>query len=244
MKRRYTTNVLIGIIVSLAIAVVGGIIYIDASTYRPSQSAILASESAESRENYIHFKGDKEKPAVIFYQGALVETESYSVWAKKVSEAGYPVYLITHPFNLPVIDQNLAQEIINKEKIDSYVIGGHSLGGVMASRFAARINSSDHLKGVFFLASYPDEKGRLNNIPYHVLSITADKDGVINQKSLSDSKRFLPNQTKNVEITGGNHAGFGSYGEQKGDSPATISNIQQQDEVSVALVQWLEIISE
>jgi hypothetical protein len=65
------------------------------------------------------------------------------------------------------------------------------------------------------------------------------KDGVLNWSSYKKSQEYLPKQTVNVTIEGGNHAGFGSYGAQKGDNQADISNVKQQEEVAAELVQWL-----
>lgn len=48
-----------------------------------------------------------------------------------------------------------------------------------------------------------------------VLSITATKDKVLNQEAYQEAKQYLPERTEYVSINGGNHGGFGSYGEQK-----------------------------
>ena len=94
----------------------------------------------------------------------------------------------------------------------------------MASRFAAGHQDNSALEGVFFFASYPDQKGSLKDFKGKVLSIVGTKDGVLNQSSYDKSKTYLPQQTINVVLEGGNHAGFGSYGAQKGDNQADISN--------------------
>ena len=52
------------------------------------------------------------------------------------------------------------------------MIGGHSLGGVMASRYANANMDDERLKGVYFMASYPDEKGTLSKTDLPVISIT------------------------------------------------------------------------
>ena len=62
----------------------------------------------------------------------------------------------------------------------------------------------------------------------------------LNWTSYQKAKQFLPKDTQYVSIEGGNHAGFGNYGVQKGDSKATISNEQQQTEISQLIVAWLQ----
>lgn len=214
--------------------------YVKSATYMPTTQALNAAKKAENYGSTLVFKGDSQKMSLIFYQGAFVDNASYSIWAKKVSEAGFTVYLVKQPFNLAVLSPNKAQSLIDSKKLTSYVIGGHSLGGVMASRFAAGGLDSSLLKGVFFLASYPDEKGSLQEFQGGVLSIVGSEDGVLNWQAFDQAKQYLPNQTDFQTIQGGNHAGFGSYGSQKGDKSAKISNETQQAEVANRLIHWLE----
>lgn len=133
---------------------------------------------------------------------------------------------------------NAAEQIIKDHPQQNFVLAGHSLGGVMASRFVAE--NEQRIKGVIYLASYPDEKGALNKQDLPVLSITATNDGVLNWTSYQKAKQFLPKDTQYASIKGGNHAGFGNYGVQKGDNKATISNEQQQTEISQLIVAWLQ----
>lgn len=231
---------LIGVIAALILV---ALFYIKTITYTPTTAAIESAEKATVENGTLAFKGDQEKPALIFYQGALVENTSYSIWAKKVAEAGFSVYLVKEPLNLAVLGQNKAETIIQSNHLTSYVIGGHSLGGVMASRFAAEQMKDNELKGVFFLASYPDEKGSLKSFKGQVLSLTGSKDGVLNWDAYNKAKKYLPEQTMYHEISGGNHAGFGSYGEQKGDKSAQVNNDEQQEWIAYQLIEWLKTIN-
>ncbi|MGX7262546.1 alpha/beta hydrolase [Enterococcus crotali] len=229
----------LGVVVTVILV---GLFYIKTITYTPTTNAIEASKKAENENGLLYFKGDKEKPALIFYQGALVENTSYSIWAEKVAQAGFSVYLVDEPLNLAVLGQNRAQQVVHDNHLTNYVIGGHSLGGVMASRFAAEQESQEALNGVFFLASYPDEKGSLSKFKGQVLSLTGSEDGVLNWQAYEKARQYLPKQTVFQEIKGGNHAGFGSYGAQKGDKPALMNNDEQQEEVAHQLIKWLNTV--
>lgn len=224
----------------LLILFAAGFIYIKSSTYHPTEQAKNIAQKAEKKDGTLIFKGKSDKPSLIFYQGALVDHESYSIWASKVAEAGYSVYLLKEPLNLAIFNPHLADKVIKSEHLSQYIVGGHSLGGVMASRFAAAHQDNPALKGIFFLASYPDEKGSLKDFKGNVLSVSASKDGVLNWSSYTKAKAYLPKQTVNVTINGGNHAGFGSYGAQKGDNQASISNEKQQEEVAEQIIKWLK----
>lgn len=182
--------------------------------------------------------GTIKQPNIIFYPGAMVEPESYSLFARKLAAAGYRVYIASMPLHLAFTDQDRAGAFIGEHPDESFIIGGHSLGGVFATRFAAE--HRDQLAGVFLLASYADKKGSLIHSGLPVLQITASRDGVLNWKSWDKAKQYMPDATSYVTIEGGNHTQFGSYGQQKMDKVATISPKQQLGEVSAALLDWID----
>lgn len=101
---------------------------------------------------------------------------------------GYDVYVVHFPLNLAVLAPNAAEQIIKDHPQQNFVLAGHSLGGVMASRFVAE--NEQRIKGMIYLASYPDEKGALNKQDLPVLSITATNDGVLNWTSYQKAKQF------------------------------------------------------
>lgn len=225
---------LIGILIGIIVLILITFLVVKNKEYQPSTTAQTAANSSTMINSTTKFQGNDSNPKVIFYPGALVEPKSYSIWANKVSQAGYSVYIVRFPLDLAVLNVNAANKI---SKNNGYIIGGHSLGGTMASRYAK--NHQKNLLGVFFLASYPEKKGDLHEINVPVLSLTASKDGVLNQTSYQEAKKLLPNDTIYEQISGGNHAGFGSYGKQKGDNTASISNQKQQNTVSKLLINWL-----
>ncbi|KRN99289.1 alpha/beta fold hydrolase [Companilactobacillus kimchiensis] len=225
---------LIGIIITLIILLGAMFLIIKNKEYQPSIQANDAAKSSITVDNTFKFQGDDSKPMVIFYPGALVEPKSYSIWAKKVAQAGYSVYIVRFPLDLAVLNSNAANKI---QKNKPYIIGGHSLGGTMACRYAKKHPKT--LKGVFLLASYPEKKGDLHEIKVPIISLTASNDGVLNRTNYQKAKKFLPNNTIYEQISGGNHAGFGNYGKQQGDNAATISNAKQQNIISQLLINWL-----
>lgn len=211
--------------------------YFRFSIYHPSESASSIATTATVRNKQVtEFKAKNSKLTVVFYPGALVEPDSYSIWAKKVAQAGYTVKIAHFPMNKAIFEPTIATKLVTRS--ERYVIGGHSLGGAMAARYVHEHHSAN-LKGVFFLAAYADEKGRLDKLSVPVLSITASNDGVIKQDKLITGQKYLPKATTFEIIKGGNHAGFGSYGSQKGDHKATISNQKQQQLVADKLISWL-----
>ncbi|WP_407370447.1 alpha/beta hydrolase [Carnobacterium sp.] len=248
MKRSY--KILIGCLIFFILVLLGSFVFVQSKTYQPLSKALKETESTdqytvEESSDTIIFRpiNEQQSTSVLFYQGGLVEEKSYSSIAAKLAAEGYPVYLVKHTLNLAVTDADKAETIITDEEILKFVIGGHSLGGVMASRFANE-SYSESLKGVFLLASYPDEKGRLDKLPISVLSLIGSNDGVVNEEAYHLGKNYLPASAIFYTIEGGNHSGFGDYGDQEGDLPATISSEKQQEQSVNQLVKWLRNIDE
>ena len=55
-------------------------------------------------------------------------------------------------------------------------------------------------------------------------------DGVVNREKLEAGRAYAPQHYVEAVIEGGNHAGFGCYGPQKGDGPAALTPEEQQAE--------------
>ncbi len=233
-------------ILAIVIIVAGVFVYLQSVTYSPSERAEAAFTSdgqvnvTEIKDGYRFEPVGTEvtKPNIIFYPGGLVEPESYSPLARELAEEGHRVYIAKMPINLAIFGQNKADSFIEEHPDESFVIGGHSLGGSFASRYAAE--RTEKLKGVFFLASYADEGGSLKNTDLSILQITGSDDGVLNREDWKNSKANLPEDTTYVSIEGGNHGQFGSYGMQKGDNQPAIREEKQLEEVVVALEKWID----
>lgn len=230
-------------LIIIIILFIAGTFYVQQNTYTATNSAQKQSEQAIHAKKYDLYTSTKSSNiGIIFYPGAFVAPESYSKWASQVALAGYNVYVLHIPLNLAFLGQDAAQPIMEEQTEETFILAGHSLGGVVASRFTAK--HPEEVAGMIFLASYPDKKGNLKHTDLSVLSITASKDGVLNIEKYQKAKRYMPQQTEYIEIKGGNHAGFGAYGVQKGDSKARTSNNTQQTQISHSIIEWLEKLEE
>lgn len=74
-----------------------------------------------------------------------------------------------------------------------------------------------------------------------VYSTYGSKDGVLNREKYEADRTNLPQDTTETVIDGGCHAGFGSYGAQKGDGTPTISAKEQQRQTADALAAWMNL---
>ena len=74
-----------------------------------------------------------------------------------------------------------------------------------------------------------------------VYSIYGSEDGVLNREKYEADRINLPQDTTETVIDGGCHAGFGSYGAQKGDGAPVISAEEQQQQTADALAAWMNL---
>lgn len=234
------TKIFLGAITALTAAAGGGLLYLNSQIKQPSPEAQTALREALVQEDGYYFPStDESKPMLIFYPGAAVEVSAYSVWAQEVAAAGYPVYLVNMPFQLSFFDPSRAQDILKLYPKRHYVMAGHSLGGAMASRFAAKqLKAGDpYLSGLIYLASYTDKSSELRNSQLPALSITGSEDKDIKEKDVFAKKADYPKMTEFISIKGGNHLGFANVA---GAKPADISFDEQNEQVAKQIIAWLK----
>lgn len=165
--------------------------------------------------------------ALVFYPGAKVEAVSYLPLLESLKERGISSVLVEMPFNMALFDSKAADQVFELlPEIENWYIGGHSMGGAMASSYAS--NNSDKVEGLILLGAY----------------IYGDYPP---EKAITIYGSFNSNLEKNIDYTanivlieGGNHAQFGNYGAQKGDPLATISSQEQQDIAVQAILEFIE----
>ena len=171
----------------------------------------------------------------IFYPGGKVEYTAYAPLMRALAEQGILCVIPKMPLNLAVLDVDAAEEILELyPEIDTWYIGGHSLGGSMAASVAAK---SDQFDGLILLASY--STADLSERDLQVLSVYGTEDGVLNMEKYEEYLPNLPDHTETFLIDGGNHAQFGSYGEQDGDGCASITPEKQLELTVMAITEWM-----
>lgn len=236
------------LIIILAIILIGAayFAYYVSDYYHADTRALAALNSTESytvlnTADSVTFTptANLSTTGIIFYPGAKVQPESYSIIASQLAANGYTTIIVKMPFNLAFFGVNRANEVIaNHTEISSWVIGGHSLGGVFASDYA--VNHQDKIKGVVYLASYPSTNA--SNATFKALSIRGSLDNLTKVDDISSNLDKFPTNTTFITIPGGNHFNFGDYGIQSGDNNSTITREQQQNQTVNAILEFLKTI--
>ena len=184
---------------------------------------------------------NKTTTGIIFYPGAKVQPEAYSVIASKLAQNGYTTIIVKMPFNLAIFGVDRANNVINQHNdIQTWVIGGHSLGGVFASDFA--VKNQDKIKGVIYLAAYPNTNA--SNASFKALSIRGSLDGLATQDQITKNLDKFPKNTTFITIDGGNHYNFGDYGGQSGDNNSTITRQEQQNQTVIAIINFIKTLDQ
>ena len=245
LKRRF--KLIIVVLLAITIVLVGFVVWAET----PPSPMLEAYEALESDSevivtttNWIAFEPviSSKNVGFIIYPGGRVDFRSYTPIAHRIASEGYLVVIARMPLNLAVFGANIASDVIKSySQISSWVIGGHSLGGTIAAQFAHE-NPSE-VKGLVLWAAYPASGTDLSKINLIATTIHGTNDGLVSSSQIEDSLALLPASTSRIEITGGNHAQFGWYGNQGGDNAATISREEQQNQIFNATLQLLEALS-
>jgi hypothetical protein len=171
---------------------------------------------------------------LVFYPSGRVALDAYnSTFAPVVKRTNVTVFIPEMPLNLAFLDTDAADTIRTRHSaIQTWFVGGHSLGGVAACQYA----SSNDVSDLVLFASYCNVDVRDQS--FAALSATGSADTVLNRGSYREAKTRLPTTTTHHEVTGMNHTQFASYSGQRGDSPATLTYDEAHQRLADVLVPW------
>ncbi len=158
----------------------------------------------------------------VYYPGGRVPAQSYEFMARALAANGVTVAIPVMPLELAVISPNRASEVrtaleAGNVKIAKFIVGGHSLGGAMAAKYAF----SNPVDGLVLMGAYSVDD--LTGKSFKVLDLAAEHDGLATPENIKAGLDKLPSGSKVDIISGGVHAFFGRYGPQSGDGNPTVA---------------------
>ena len=175
---------------------------------------------------------------LVFYPGAKVDPRAYVPNLTPLAAAGYPVVILKLPRNIAFFDPNGAYRVMDADPtVTRWAIGGHSLGGVLASSVAG--GSDPRVRGLLLWASYPN-RSIADRAGLQVTSISGSNDGLATPAKIEAAKPHLPPVTRYVVIDGGIHSFFGDYGLQSGDGTPSITRESAQQQIQIATLDLLQ----
>lgn len=166
---------------------------------------------------------------LVFYPGGRVDARSYAPFARALAAEGHAVAIVEVPLSLAVFEVGAADDVLDAPQLAAvtrWAVGGHSLGGAMAAQYLAGTQRTD-IEGLLLLAAYPPSGADLSDSGVSVTDVTATLDSVLDRERWVAGRALLPENAYRVSIAGGNHAGFGDYGAQPGDTHATCTPEEQ-----------------
>ncbi|MCY4537962.1 MAG: alpha/beta hydrolase [Chloroflexi bacterium] len=248
MLRKAASNPrpLLAILLILLLLAIGGLLAwanSPSGQVMPQARKALASDErvVVNRERWIVFepRSGLSSTSFIFYPGGRVQAEAYAPLGKALANEGYRAIVVPMPFNLAILAPDAADDVIAAfPQVARWVIGGHSLGGVMAARYAN--SHPGRIDGLVLVAAYPEAGLDLSRSGFAVATIYAALDGLSKPSQIEESFRYLPPDAIKLMIAGGNHAGFGWYGPQAGDNPPAISRQEQHARFFQAILAFLQ----
>lgn len=234
-RRHHALKVVLCVLLGLIAALVAGFL---AFTANPMRADAIAVEAATTHTNVSVVNGlyvvtpappteKSSETAIAFYPGANVESIAYLPILEQVANSAQVMcVLVPMPRNVALLDINGAERAFAAlPSVHTWYVAGHSLGGAMASLYAA--GHQDRVAGLILMGAYV-----YGDYPTsHALTIYGSLDA-----KAAESVTYAENV---VVIEGGNHAQFGNYGLQPGDGTATVSREEQQRQAVEAITPWV-----
>jgi hypothetical protein len=235
--------------VALAVGAVGWLVVVWWSRpFSAQEPALTAMESdgavtiSESLTRIVMTPTTRASDTAVFYQpGAKVEARAYAAVLRPLAEAGHHVVIVKQPLGIAFLSLGSFDRVRSDfDEFPAWVLGGHSLGGTVAS-IQANDNGGDapgSARGLLLHASYP--AGDISaTLRAEVASVFVTHDGFATPEDIAASRANLPDSAQFVPIEGAVHAFFGDYGRQPGDGEPTISHDEARTLIGNASVEFV-----
>ena len=238
---RRTILIVLAAILALSLVVIGICLFNERpavqtmETYRSAYSDTIINMADDGGVEIFPQSGDADI-GLIFYVGAQIKPEAYIPLLTRIAGQGVACFVPELNLNMAALEPAAADDIIAVHpEIRSWILAGHSMGGLTASGYAD--DHRDTVDGLLLLAAYTNRDMSDADLP--VLAIIGDADGVMNKELYDERLAWNPADFEEHIIPGANHAQYGDYGKQPRDNDATISAEEQQMRTAEIVLDWL-----
>ncbi len=186
-----------------------------------------------------------EKAALVFLCGSGVTAQAYAPMLRPIAGDGHAIFVIKLPYRFAPLASHKDAALDRVEaimadhrEIPRWVIAGHSLGAALACR---AVKADPHaFSALVLIGTTHPKRDDLSGLTIPVVKVYGTKDGIAPMERMFQNRKFLPGDTRWIEIEGGNHSRFGNYGHQFLDGAASIDREEQQAATRLVLLEALD----
>jgi hypothetical protein len=232
----------IGILALIALGFGAGVFYM----LLPSTPVVLHQDAVvkdvvqppidlkEDAGQYLDIQPIGATTLFIFYPGGLVRPQAYEWLGVVLAPLGVRTLIPVFTADLAVTSPNRAAKLLEVAgDYDRVIIGGHSLGGAMAAKFA--LKNSEKIEGLILMGAFSAQSDDLSALDMPTLSLAAEHDGLATLDEVKSGLVRLPKDTTMEMVEGAVHSFFGRYGPQPGDGIPTVSREQAEADIRSSL---------
>lgn len=242
-RRRRGLKIALASVLAVLVVAVGAFLYWANDTYTAEPAGLAAVQEdprvdVDDQGDVVVLRptGESDGRGLVFLSGAKVDPQAYAATFQEVAAEGTTVVIVKPFLNLAILERRPLDAFTDlAPDVDSWAVGGHSMGGVKACSYA----ESGDVDALVLLASYCSGDALADRTDLDVISVSGTQDGLATPEKIDDSLADLPAATTVVRIDGASHAQFGDYGLQPGDGTPTISDDAARESISEALVPFL-----
>lgn len=234
-RHRVRRAVLLSVAALIVLGAIGFVAWANTGVM-PAEAETLAAVEADAGVSITGYAnaivmtptGVRAQVGLVFVPGAKVAPEAYLYkFSAAVKEYALTVVITKPTLNLALFDlRPLSTFTSHAPDVATWVVGGHSLGGVRACRYAEQPD----VRGLLLLGSYCAND--LSQIGARVISVGGSEDGLSTPDKIAAAANKLPADAKFIEISGANHAQFGNYGPQAGDGQSDVSDTEARSVIT------------
>lgn len=180
--------------------------------------------------------GESDGVGLVFLAGAKVDADAYAATFREAVARGTTVVIVQPFLNLAILERRPLSAFTDEAPdVESWAVGGHSMGGVKACTYA----EDDGVDALVLLASYCSLGDLSDRTDLTALSLSGTADGLVSVADLDGSMPLMPADTTRVRLDGVSHAQFGAYGDQPGDGAPSVSDDEARVRIDEALLPVL-----
>jgi hypothetical protein len=193
-----------------------------------------ARRKKDGYDIYLPPNAEKTKFGIIFFPGALVNHTAYAPIARKLSDEGILVVVMSMEPTRFIADSEICKKMalmvmyevlsVGDVNVEEWVLSGHSGGAAIAMNLADEMKPGISKLVLCGIGCNHMGIKTLREAAIDVLVMNGSNDAIVKHCSEEEQQEFrnvLPptssggkGKTEYVTIDGGNHAGFGHYGPQ------------------------------